>query len=113
MADYGKFLYQQAKFERQKAKPHKVEVKSIKIRPKTSVHDMELKIGQIKKFFEQGNKVKIEIFLRGREKALRDFAKEKFSQFLSMIGEYKSDETVKSLPTGYMIVIEKKHEQKS
>ena len=107
LADYGKFLYQQAKFERQH-KQQKSEVKSIKIKPKTSKHDLELKVTQIKKFFEQGHKVKLEIFLRGRERALRGFARQKFVEFLQMLGECKFDGDIKSLPSGFMIFIEKK-----
>lgn len=107
MADYGKFLYQQAKHER-KQKHQKSEVKSIQIKPKTSLHDLQLKATQVKKFIEQGHKVKIEIFLRGRERALRDFAKEKFNNFLLLLGEHKTEGETKSLPSGYMTIIEKK-----
>ncbi|OAG28144.1 translation initiation factor IF-3 [Thermodesulfatator autotrophicus] len=66
--DYGQFLYQQAKKAKEaKKKQAVVEVKEIKVRPKTDTHDLETKIRHIKRFLKDKNKVKIRVFFRGRE----------------------------------------------
>jgi translation initiation factor IF-3 len=66
--DYGKFKYEQAKKTNQ-AKKHAsvIEIKEIKFRPKTDVHDYEFKVSHIRRFLEEGNKVRLVIAFRGRE----------------------------------------------
>jgi translation initiation factor IF-3 len=68
--DYGKFLYELHK-KAQEAKKHQkqIQVKEIKFRPKISIHDYTFKIRHVKRFLTEGNKVKITVMLRGREKA--------------------------------------------
>lgn len=66
--DYGKFLYEQSKKEKDsKKKQHKITVKEIRFRPKTEKHDLDFKIKHIRKFIEQGNKVKVTVMFKGRE----------------------------------------------
>ncbi|MDH5297602.1 MAG: translation initiation factor IF-3 [Desulfobulbaceae bacterium] len=66
--DYGKFRYEQSKkLQEAKKKQTVVEVKEIKLRPKTEVHDLNFKIKNIRKFLEQKNKVKVTLRFRGRE----------------------------------------------
>jgi translation initiation factor IF-3 len=68
--DYGKFLYELHKKEHEAKKHQKqVQIKEIKFRPKISVHDYDFKMNHVKRFLEEGNKVKITIMLRGREKS--------------------------------------------
>jgi translation initiation factor IF-3 len=66
--DYGKFKYEQSKKTNQ-AKKHAsvIEIKEIKFRPKTDVHDYEFKVSHIRRFLEEGNKVRLVIAFRGRE----------------------------------------------
>lgn len=73
--DYGKFLYELHK-KAQEAKKHQkqIQVKEIKFRPKISIHDYTFKIRHVKRFLEEGNKVKITVMLRGREKAKPELA---------------------------------------
>jgi translation initiation factor IF-3 len=67
--DYGKFLYEQHKKEHEAKKHQKqIQIKEIKFRPKISVHDYDFKMKHIKRFIEEGNKVKVTVMLRGREK---------------------------------------------
>lgn len=68
--DYGKFLYEEHKREHD-AKRHQklVQIKEIKFRPKISVHDYEFKMKHVTRFIEEGDKVKITIMLRGRERS--------------------------------------------
>ena len=68
--DFGKFKYQQAKRTSEaKKKQVKVEIKEIKMRPKTDDHDFQFKIKHARRFLEEGNKVKLTIMFRGRENA--------------------------------------------
>jgi len=66
--DFGKYKYEEKKKQREaKKKQTIVEVKEIKIRPKTDEHDLEVKIRAARKFIESGNKVKVICRFRGRE----------------------------------------------
>lgn len=107
--DYGKYLYQLGKKERgQKTKQKRVEVKGIRIRPATAKHDLELRAEQAKGFLEEGNKVKIEMVLRGREKAHQDLAKEKIKKLISLIPIDTVIEQEAKYPRGLMVIISKK-----
>lgn len=66
--DYGKYRYEQSKKQAEaKKKQATVEVKEIKLRPKTEKHDLDFKIRNIRKFLDNKNKVKITLRFRGRE----------------------------------------------
>lgn len=66
--DYGKYRYELSKKQQEaKKKQTVVEVKEIKLRPKTEKHDLDFKIKNIKKFLQQKNKVKVTLRFRGRE----------------------------------------------
>ncbi len=66
--DYGKYKYEQSK-KAQEAKKRQsyIQVKEIKMRPRTDVHDLEVKKKQMRKFLSEGNKVKVTVRFRGRE----------------------------------------------
>ena len=67
--DYGKFLYEQHKKDHEAKKHQKqIQLKEIKFRPKISVHDYDFKMKHVKRFLGEGNKVKITVMLRGRER---------------------------------------------
>jgi len=107
--DFGKYLYQQEKqIKQQKAKQKTSELKLIKIGMKISDHDALIKIKKLEEFIEEGHKVKIDMFLRGRERANKDFAKGKFQHFLSLIqAKYTIEQPMKQLPTGFNMLISK------
>ena len=68
--DYGKFLYELHKKEHEAKKHQKqIQIKEIKFRPKISIHDYDFKMKHVLRFLEDGNKVKITVMLRGREKS--------------------------------------------
>jgi translation initiation factor IF-3 len=74
--DYGKFRYQQNKKLQDARKSQTViQVKEIRLRPKTEDHDLEVKIKHIKKFLSQNDKVKITMMFRGREIAYTDIGR--------------------------------------
>ncbi len=66
--DYGKYKYQEKKkAQAAKAKQTVVEIKEIKLRPRTEEHDLNFKIAHIRRFIQEGNKAKVAIVFRGRE----------------------------------------------
>jgi len=66
--DFGKFKYEEKKRAREaKRKQTVVEVKEIKLRPKTDDHDLDVKLRAARRFIESGNKVKFTVRFRGRE----------------------------------------------
>ncbi|NLE75851.1 MAG: translation initiation factor IF-3 [Chloroflexi bacterium] len=68
LMDYGKFVYERSKKEREARKSQKVtEVKEIHFRPKTGEHDLGYKVKRARQFLESGAKVKVRIRFRGRE----------------------------------------------
>lgn len=84
--DYDKYRYQTEKSEQAKRKTAKrVEVKGIRISVRIGQHDMDTKARQADKFLSEGKKVKVEMFLRGREKANVEFAFEQLKKFLAAV----------------------------
>ena len=66
--DYGRYRYEQTKKKQEaKKKQSTFQVKEIKIRPKTGEHDLQTKIGHIRKFIGKKDKVKVTVLFRGRE----------------------------------------------
>lgn len=71
--DYGKFKYQQNKRSQEaKKKQTVIQVKEVKVRPKTDEHDLQVKIKHIRRFLAQKDKAKVTIMFRGREIAYAD-----------------------------------------
>jgi len=105
--DYGKHIYQQSKQLRlAKAKQKKVEIKGVRLGIRTDVHDLEFKKLQSEKFLGHGDKVKIEIVLRGREKAHQDLARQNLQKFMSSITvPYKVEDPIKRFPGGFNVLI--------
>ena len=71
--DYGKFKYEQQQ-KKKEAKKHQsvVQIKEIKVRPKTDDHDYETKVRHIRRFLEEGDRCKVTVFFRGREIVHKD-----------------------------------------
>ncbi|ATF09217.1 Translation initiation factor 3 [Candidatus Enterovibrio altilux] len=68
--DYGKFIYEKSKAAKEQKKNQKViQVKEIKFRPGTDIGDYQVKLRNLIRFIEEGNKVKVTIRFRGREMA--------------------------------------------
>jgi len=71
--DYGRYKYEQTKkLQEAKKKQSTFQVKEIKVRPKTGEHDLNVKLGHIRKFIERKDKVKVTVMFRGREITLSD-----------------------------------------
>jgi len=84
--DYGQFQYQLSrKTQAQKAGIKKIETKGIRISFKIGQHDLEMRKNQALKFLSKGDKVKVEIILRGRERKYTQEAYEKVKEFIQSI----------------------------
>ncbi len=107
ITDYGKYLYSLQKKDKGKRTS---EVKSIRLTYNISPHDMETRAAQAKKFLEKGDKVKIDLRLRGREKAFANLSKEKVGQFLEILSKstpYKIDQELKKEMGGFNMIVSK------
>ena len=105
--DFGKYQYQKTKKERQnKAKQKSFDIKGIRIRARTNEHDLDFKRKQTEDFLKKGNKIKIEVTVRGREKTYSDLAKKSLENFIKTIAiPNKIEQEIKKYPGGYNVVI--------
>ncbi|KKW34761.1 MAG: Translation initiation factor IF-3 [Candidatus Giovannonibacteria bacterium GW2011_GWA2_53_7] len=88
LLDFGAYQYQLEKTERKaRAKQKKTDVKGIRLSLKIGRHDLEFRVNLAKKFLDQGHKVRVEILLRGREKAHRGMAVDILNQYVASLGE--------------------------
>lgn len=86
--DFGQFLYEQKKKDQKaKAKNKKSETKGIRLSFRISEHDEDIRVKQATKFLENGNKVKVDMKLIGRERRHMDKAREKIAGFVDKLGE--------------------------
>ena len=75
LMDYGKYLYEKQKRERESRKAQKqIEIKEVRLRPKTGEHDIQVVLNKTRKFLKDGAKVRVRIRFRGREIVHRDVA---------------------------------------
>ncbi len=87
--DYGKYKYiQNKKAQEAKKKQKQIEVKEIKLRPNTDEHDFNFKVKNMIKFLEKGNKVKVNLFLRGREIQSPELAFKMIEKLKEALAEY-------------------------
>jgi translation initiation factor IF-3 len=80
--DYGKYRYQQNK---RHSKHKTISLKEIKVRPQISQHDLEFKVRNIRKFLDEGNKVKVTLMFRGREIVHSSLARKVFEGVLEQL----------------------------
>ena len=74
--DYGRYRYEQTKKKQEaKKKQSTFQLKEIKVRPKTGEHDLQVKIGHIKKFIGKKDKVRVSVIFRGREITLSELGR--------------------------------------
>jgi len=108
--DYGKYQYEQKKkLQKAKAKAHSVETKTIQVKPGTGEHDLRLKAKKISEWIKKGNRVKVDLYLRGRAKYMDNkFLEGRLERVLQYISEeYKVADGPKKSPKGLSVVIEK------
>lgn len=94
--DFGRFKYEQTKKQQEaKKKQSTFQVKEIKLRPKTGEHDLQTKLGHIKKFIGKKDKVKVTMVFRGREIMLSQLGREVLER---VIVEMEDDAIVELRP---------------
>ena len=86
--DFNKLRYEEDKSRRKEKAKHKiVETKVIRLSLRIGEHDLQTRMNQTKSFLEDNNKVKIELFLKGREKQRRGLAMQIISKFLENLNQ--------------------------
>ena len=106
--DYGKYMYRKERREKGQIKQRDREMKTIRVGFKTGQHDLKFKSEQSDKFLKEGHPIRIELTLKGREKALAHLGREKLDNFLKLISEpYLIQQTAKRSPYGWVTILKK------
>lgn len=93
LMDYGKYRFDMMKREKEQRKNQKViEIKEVRLSATIDVHDMEVKAKAARKFFSEGNKVKVSIRFRGRQITHGDIGMDVMTQFYEMVRDVSSIE---------------------
>jgi translation initiation factor IF-3 len=88
LMDYGKYVYQQRKRHQEaKKKQVQVQLKEVKIRPKTDEHDLQTKLNHVRRFLSKGDRCKITLFFRGREIVHKEHGKDILDNVLSELSD--------------------------
>lgn len=104
--DFGKFKYEQQKREAEaRRKQHVIEIKEIKFRPGTDTHDYDVKMRSVKRFLEEGDKVKVTLRFRGREMAHQQLGLELLNRVAADLGESAKIESMPKLEGRQMIMM--------
>lgn len=86
--DWGKFQYEQQKRAREsKKKQHTVDVKEVKVRPRTDEHDLDFKLRNARRFLEKGNHVKVTVRFRGPELRRPEMGQQVLDTIIDELGE--------------------------
>jgi translation initiation factor IF-3 len=106
LLDYGRFKYQSQKKAAEARKNQKiVEIKEVKLRPGIDDHDYDVKMKQSRRFFEEGDKVKITLRFRGREMAHQDLGIMLLDRVRADVGDIAKVESEPRLEGKQMIMI--------
>ena len=104
--DYKKFLYEQKKKQKEiKSKSAKVVVKEIRLGPNTDDHDFNFKLKHAIKFLQDGAKVKVDVFFKGRSIIYKDKGEYILLRFAQELEEYGKVERLPKLEGKRMIMI--------
>ncbi len=104
--DYGKFKYEQQKREAEaRKKQHIIEIKEVKFRPGTDTHDYEVKMRNVVRFLEGGDKVKVTLRFRGREMAHQQLGLELLNRVADDIIEIGKVENMPRLEGRQMVMM--------
>lgn len=113
--DLGKYLYEKRKKEaKQKAHSKGGEIKGVRIGFKIGEHDWEIRLRQAEGFLQEGNKVKLEMRLRGREKGRVSMASDKMKEFITMIpGGATQEGGISKSPNSLSVVLARTKDTKA
>ena len=104
--EYQKFLYEQKKREKErKANSTKIVIKEIRLSPQTDDHDFEFKLNHAIRFLKEGNKVKVDVFFRGRSIVYKEQGEQQLLKFAEALLEYGKPEQMPRLEGKRMLMI--------
>ncbi len=104
--DFGKFVYEQSKKEREARKAQKqIEIKEIQLRPKTNDHHTQFKVRNARGWLEEGNKVKVRIRFRGREITYPEVAMEQLQEIVDELTDVAVVEQAPQLDGRTMLMV--------
>ena len=105
--DYDKWLYREKKKDKEN-KQNKTELKEVQLSPNIGKHDLEIKARKAREFIEEGNKVKVVLSMKGRELARREESKRCLYEFILMVEDVATPESMPKDDGSKAIVILKK-----
>ncbi len=104
--DFGKFIYEKTKKEREARKSQtKIEIKEIRLRPKTTAHHRSFKVRDARKWLNEGKKVKVRIRFRGREIHYPEIALEDMREILAELEDLAIVEQSPSMEGRTMLMV--------
>jgi len=104
--DYGKYKYQQSKkLQEARKKQVQVQLKEVKLRPKTDEHDLQFKMKHVRRFLEEGNKAKVTVVFRGREITHTDLGQSALDNFASELQDIGVVEVKQKMEGRNMFII--------
>jgi len=104
--DYGKFLYQEAKKAHEaKLKQKQIQVKEVKFRPGTDENDYQIKLRNLIRFLQEGDKAKITLRFRGREMSHQEFGMRQLERVKGDLLEYGQVEQMPKMEGRQMIMV--------
>lgn len=108
LMDYGKYQYQKSKEEKARPKVKEQQTKAVRVGYKTGEHDLAFIAKKAEEFLNDGHLVKVELTLRGREKAFADRGREQLEKFLTRLTvPFTRQRDPMRGPYGWVIVIQK------
>ncbi len=106
LMDYGKFKYQEQKRAAEaKSKQKIIQVKEVKFRPRTEEGDYQVKMRNVKRFIEEGDKVKVTLRFRGREMAHQEFGLRLLERVRDDLGDLVAVEAMPKLEGRQMVMV--------
>lgn len=104
--EYQKYVYEQKKKEKErKANSTKIVIKEIRLSPQTDEHDFDFKLKHAIRFLQEGNKVKVDVFFRGRAIVYKEQGEAQLLKFAEALMEYGKPEAMPKLEGKRMLMI--------
>ncbi len=104
--DFGKFKYETQKREADARKKQKIiEIKEVKFRPGTDTHDYDVKMRNVVRFLENGDKVKVTLRFRGREMAHQELGRDLLNRIVADVGELGKVENMPKMEGRQMVMM--------
>ena len=106
LMDYGKFRYQEQKRQQEaRARQKVIQLKEVKFRPATDEGDFQVKLRNVKRFLEDGDKVKVSLRFRGREMAHQELGLQMLHRVRDEVADLGSPESMPKLEGRQMVMV--------